>query len=245
MQSKDTVLRQLKVSCSSCSLRQLCMPVGLEATDLMRLDTLIDMRHRIAADQHLYRAGDPFEALYAVRAGIFKTYELSSEGREQVTGFHLPGEIIGFDAISTDRHTCHAAALEDAHVCAIPFSLLEALAREMPTLQRHLHRLLGREVVQDHQMLMLLGTMNAEERLAAFLLNLSERLQHRGFSSTQIRLSMSREEIGNYLGMKLETVSRAFSRLQKEGCIAIERRMLEIRDLGILKRIAGCPSQIL
>lgn len=233
---------KLKVACSSCNLRQLCLPVGLAPADLDKLDALLNLRQRVQAGQHVYRAGAPFHALYAIRSGVFKLYRLSADGKEQVLGFHLPGELFGLGAISTGVYAVNAVALEDSHVCEVPFARLEELAQEVPALQRQIYRFLSAEILQDWNAMTVLGSMQAEERLAAFLLDLSERLQRRGFSPSSLHLSMSREEIGNYLGMKLETVSRTFSKLQKDGLITVERRLLEIRDLARLKKLAGCAE---
>lgn len=232
----------LKAACSACSLRELCLPVGLENEDLSRLDTAIDRRRQIKAGQHVYRLGDSFEALYAIRSGFFKSYELSNDGHEQVNGFHMTGEIMGFEAISADRHTCNAIALEDCEVCIIPFPRFEELLRDIPSLMHQFHRLMSREIAADHGMMMLLGNMSAGQKLAAFLINLSDRLGARGLSPTVMRLSMSREEIGNYLGLKLETVSRMFSKFQEDGLVQVERRNLTITGLPALQRLAGCAG---
>ena len=236
------LLPALKTICSQCSLRELCLPMGLESADLKRLDAAIDRRQHVAAGQHLYRVRDQFEALYAVRNGFFKTYEINNDGHEQINGFHMTGEIMGLDAISADNHTCNAIALEDCEVCIIPFHRLEQLLGDIPSLMRQFHRMMSREIAADHGMMMLLGGMTAEEKLAAFLLNLSQRLGARGLSPSVIRLSMSREEIGNYLGLKLETVSRTFSKLQDEGLLRVDRRNLVISDLAGLQRLAGCAT---
>lgn len=230
----------LKVACATCSLRELCLPMGLGPGDLAKLDAIVNRRQRVKAGNHLYRAGDRFHSLCAIRSGFFKTYELNKDGQEQVSGFHMAGELMGLDAISADTHACNAIALEDSEVCEIPFLRLEELMGEIPSLQHQFHRFFSRELAADHGLVMLLGTMNAEERLAVFLLNLSDRLHTRGLSSTTIHLSMSREEIGNYLGLKLETVSRTFSKLQKDGLIEVERRNLTIKDIGRLREITEC-----
>lgn len=240
--SHVVTLPALKAVCSACSLRELCLPVGLEARDLVRLDATISRRQRVKAGQHLYRVRDSFGALYAIRTGFFKTYEINSDGREQINGFHMIGELLGLDAISADNHTCNAVALEDCEVCIIPFAQLETLLQEIPSLMRQFHRLMSREIASDHGMMMLLGTMSAEQKLAAFIVNFSQRLGMRGLSPTVFRLSVSREEIGNYLGLKLETVSRTFSKLQEDGLIQIDRRNLTIRDLPALEGLAGCAS---
>ena len=232
----------LKAACSACSLRELCLPVGLKNEDLSRLDAAIDRRRILKAGQHVYRSHDSFEALYAIRSGFFKTYELSNDGHEQINGFHMTGEIMGMDAIGTDRHACGAIALEDCEVCIIPFARLEELLHDIPSLMHQFHRLMSREIAADHGMMMLLGNMSAEQKLAAFLINLSDRLRARDLSPTVMRLSMSREEIGNYLGLKLETVSRMFSKFQEDGLVQVERRNLTITGLAALQQLAGCAG---
>jgi len=168
-----------------------------------------------------------------------KTKLLLEDGREQVTGFHMAGELMGMDGIGTERHTCDAVALEDSEVCVIPFERLEGLSREMEALQHHFHKVMSREIVREHGVMMLLGSMRAEERLAAFLLNLSQRLSTRGYSPNEFNLRMTREEIGSYLGLKLETVSRVFSRFQEEGLIAVQQKNIRILDAAGLRKLVG------
>ncbi len=229
----------LKIACSNCNLRELCLPVGLSKGEMQQLDEISHLKRGYARGDYLYRSGDKFQALYAIHSGSFKTQVLYEDGREQVTGFQMAGEIIGLDAISTDRHTCEAVALEDSEVCELPFTKLEALSREMPSLQRHLHKIMSREIVRDQGIMLLLGSMRAEERLAAFLLNLSQRFAARGQSPTHFQLRMSRREIGSYLGLKLETVSRAFSHFQDDGLIRVKVRSVEILDLPRLHSFVG------
>jgi CRP/FNR family transcriptional regulator len=235
-------LEELKSVCSACSLRELCLPIGLEPREVTLLDTLIEHRRTIRRSDCLYRAGAPFRSLFAVRAGFLKSFILHDDGREQVTGFHMMGEIVGMDAISTEFHTCDAIALEDTEVCEIPFLRLEELSRNVPTLQRHLHKIMSREIVRDHGVMLLLGSMKAEERLAAFLLNLSQRYGARGYSSTSFHLRMTREEIGSYIGLKLETVSRVFSKFQDEGLISVQNKYIQLKDAGALKAVIGQQS---
>jgi len=211
------------------------MPVGLSTEDIHRINSLILSKRGFSRGEYLYRSGDPFRSLYAIRSGSFKTQVLHEDGREQVTGFQMTGEIIGMDAISTDVHTCDAVAMESSEICELPFNQLEAMSRELPSLQRHLYKIMSREIVRDQGIMLLLGSMRAEERLAAFLLNLSQRLSARGFSPTQFQLRMSRQEIGSYLGLKLETISRAFSHFQAEGIINVKVRSIEILDLASLQ----------
>ncbi|MBK6355617.1 MAG: fumarate/nitrate reduction transcriptional regulator Fnr [Betaproteobacteria bacterium] len=235
--NQEVTLSVIKTACSNCNLRELCLPYGMSIDELERLDDLVSTRRRVKRGDHLYRAGEVFDAIYAIRSGFFKTDVLLEDGRDQVTGFQMAGELLGLDGISTEHHTCNAIALEDSEICAIPFSRLEVLSREIHTLQHHFHKVMSREIVRDHGVMMLLGTMRAEERLAAFLLNLSQRFTARGFSHAEFYLRMTREEIGSYLGLKLETVSRAFSRFQEEGHIAVQQKHIRILNVNGLKAL--------
>ena len=234
---QEISLSVIKTACSNCNLRELCLPFGLSLDELERLDDLISTRRWIKRGDHLYRAGEAFDSIYAIRSGFFKTDVLLEDGRDQVTGFQMAGELLGLDGISTEFHTCNAIALEDSEICSIPFSRLESLSREIHNLQHHFHKVMSREIVRDHGVMTLLGTMRAEERLAAFLLNLSQRFTARGFSHAEFYLRMTREEIGSYLGLKLETVSRAFSRFQEEGYIAVQQKHIRILDVNGLKAL--------
>ncbi|GAA5183985.1 fumarate/nitrate reduction transcriptional regulator Fnr [Niveibacterium umoris] len=229
----------LRTACTQCNLKELCLPVGLDDVDLERIDGLITARKKVKRQQHLYRAGEPFEAIYAIRTGFFKTDILTEDGRDQVTGFQMAGEILGLDGISTDRHVCNAVALEDSDVCMIPFERLEELSRRIEPLQRQFHKFMSREIVREQGIMMLLGSMRAEERLAAFLINLSQRMRLRGYSASEFHLRMTREEIGSYLGLKLETVSRAFSKFQDDGLISVHQKHIQILDAEGLRRLIG------
>ncbi|QLG87516.1 fumarate/nitrate reduction transcriptional regulator Fnr [Chitinibacter bivalviorum] len=237
IQVRDLSPRHLRNSCTNCSLRELCLPMGLSQDEMQELDTIITQARPIKRGEALYRAGEPFRSLYAIRLGFFKASVISEDGREQVTGFHMSGELMGMDAISTDVHTCDAIALEDSEVCELPFNDIEDLSREIPLLQRHFHRVMSREIVRDHGVMLLLGNMKAEERLAAFLLNLSQRFAIRGYSSSSFHLRMTREEIGSYLGLKLETVSRTLSKFQDQGFIKVQNRLIELENIDSLKKL--------
>jgi CRP/FNR family transcriptional regulator len=229
--------------CSGCSLRELCLPMGLSADELEHLDRLVYTRRRLKRGESLYRSGDAFGSIYAVRSGFFKSGVVLEDGRDQVTGFHMPGEILGLDGIGTERHTCGATALEDSEVCVIPFARLEEVSREVRPLQHQFHKVMSREIVRDQGVMMLLGTMRAEERLAAFLLNLSQRFLARGYSPAEFHLRMTREEIGSYLGLKLETVSRVFSRFQEAGLVAVQQKHIRILDPEALRALlARCEG---
>jgi len=230
-------LEAMKVACSGCNLRELCLPVGLAEADLERIDDLVASRRTLKRGEVLFRAGDRFESLYAVRTGFFKTRVSAEDGRDQVTGFQMAGELLGLDGISTERHSCDAVALEDSQVCQIPYARLEELSQEVTALQRQFHRVMSREIVRDHGVMLLLGSMRAEARLAAFLLNLTQRLQARGFSGSSLVLRMTREEIGSYLGLKLETVSRAFSHFQDDGLLEVKQRDIRVLDEAGLRRL--------
>ena len=231
--------QSIKVACSSCNLRELCLPMGLNPDEMEKLDKVISKRRRIKRGTSLFSVGDKFTSLYAVRSGFFKTCVTTADGRDQVTGFQMTGEIIGLDGIVSDHHSCNAVALEDAEVCVMPFDQVEELSREFTTLQHHVHKIMSREIVRDHGVMLLLGSMRAEERLAAFLLNLVQRLHARGFSQSELVLRMTREEIGSYLGMKLETVSRTFSKFVEDGIIDVKQRYVHIKSTEGLRKIVN------
>jgi len=229
----------MRSACASCNLQELCLPAGLSQSELERLDALINRNRRLRRGDYLYRVGGPLRSLYAVRVGFLKSSMLHDDGREQVTGFHLMGDLLGMDAIGAGKHMCDAVALEDSDVCEIPFQDLEDLSRDVPGLQRHFNRLMSREIVRDHGVMLLLGSMRAEERLAAFLLNLSQRYSACGYSGTQLILRMTRQEIGSYLGLKLETISRALSHLQDNDLIRVESKSIEIKNPERLRKLIG------
>jgi CRP/FNR family transcriptional regulator, anaerobic regulatory protein len=221
---------QLKTACSSCNLRELCLPIGLSEGDMVKIDQLIQNRRSIKKGESLIRQGDHFSSVYAVRVGFFKTIVNTDDGRDQITGFQMSGDVIGLDGIQTDLHTCEAMAIEDSEVCVIPMERLEEIARNIPALQHHFHKIMSREIVRENEQILLLGSMRSEERLASFLLNLSNRLKSRGFSQSEMILRMTREEIGSYLGLKLETVSRTFSKFSEEGLISVQQKAVLILD---------------
>jgi len=209
--------------------------MGLDPIDVDRLDEIVKRNRPLHRGDYLFREGDKFQCLYIVKTGSVKTYAPSEDGGEQVLGFHLPGELIGLDAIEKSRHHCSARVLETSAVCEVPFHQLEDLSTTIPSLQHQMYRLLSREISQDENMLTLLGKKNAEERLAAFLLSLSERFKRRGFSPSDFHLSMSRHEIGNYLGLAVETISRLFTRFQDEKLLKVERKHIQLLDIERLR----------
>lgn len=217
--------------------------MGLAQEDVERLDDIVKRARPLHRGDFLFREGDKFRSLYVVKTGSVKTFAPSQEGGEQVLGFHLPGEIIGLDAIDKDVHACSARILETSAICEIPFARLEDLTANIPSLQHQMYRLLSKEISQDTDMLLLLGKKNAEERLAAFLLSLSQRLHKRGLSPLDFYLSMSRHEIGNYLGLAVETVSRLFTRFQEDGLMQVDRKHIQLLDLPALEALVKGVGQ--
>jgi len=238
---KDTVvpLSKRKIACKDCSLFQICLPVGISGEELERLEQIIQRRRPVKRGDHLYHGGEPFRSIYAVRSGSIKSYVPTESGNEQVTGFHLPGELLGLDAISPKVYPCSAKALETTSVCEIPYEQFELLSIELPVLHRQLISLMSKEIFEEQSHTVLLGKKSAEERLAAYLFSISSRYHRRGFSASEFYLSMSRNDIGNYLGLAVETVSRMFTRFQAEGLLDVERKHIIIHDLARLKELAG------
>ena len=232
-------IRKFEVTCAGCNLRETCLPEGLSADEMLRMENLVYSRRKVKRGEALFRAGDRFSSVYAIRVGFFKTALMHADGREQVTGFQMPGELLGLDGIGAGSHSSNAVALEDCEVCVLPFALIEEIGREIPALQRHLQSVLSREIVRDHGVMMLLGSMRAEERLAVFLINLSKRFLRRGWSASDFHLRMTREELGSYLGLKLETVSRLFSKFQEDGLLDVNQKHVRIADIGGLERVLG------
>jgi len=228
-----------EVTCSSCNMREMCLTGGMRAEDLPRMENIVYARRRLKRGEALFAAGDEFQAVYSIRSGFFKSSLVDSEGREQVTGFYMGGELLGMDGIGAGRYNGAAIALEDSEVCVLPYALLEELARAVPAFQRQLHAVMAREIVRDHGVMMLLGSMRAEERLATFLLNLSKRFTARGYSPSDFHLRMTREELGSYLGLKLETVSRLFSRFHDDGLIEVQQKHVRILDSAGLAAVLG------
>lgn len=225
--------------CSACGMNELCLSKGLDDADMMQLDMIIGRRRRVAKGEPLFRVNDPMTKLYAIRLGHFKTHKVTPSGEEQITGFHMAGELIGWDAIASERHYCDATALDDSEVCEIPFAKLETLLGALPPLLQRFHRLMSQEITREQRVMLLLGNMRAEQRMAVFLTNLAARYAARGYSSTQFQLRMSREEIGTYLGLTIESISRLFSRFKKLGLLKIDNRELQILDPQALKTMAA------
>jgi len=240
--SNMDILRQ-KVSCETCSINQLCIPNSLSRDEVIRLNNIVNRGTPIHKGKFLNQAGDLFKHIFAVSSGSFKSYTLSEDGIINITGFFFPGELIGLDAISTGTHTSFVKALETSAVCALPFEKLEDLSGEIRSLRKQMLRIMSREIMDDQDLLLLLSRKNAAERMAAFLISLSLRFKQRGFSSTSFNLTMTRSDIGNYLGLAIETVSRLFSQFQKKGIISVSDKLVEITDADALAELAGTNGE--
>jgi len=225
--------------CSTCMLNELCLPVGLPHGDVELLDTLVQERIRITRGESLFRLGDTGHAIYALRFGCFKTQVEDISGQVQVTGFLLPGELLGMNNLVDARQRSHAIALEDSEVCVLRLNALDVLLAQLPALQQKFHRLMVQEIDRSHNLILLLGSLRAERRLATFLLNLSKRFAALGYSPSKFILRMSREDIGNHLGLTLETVSRLFTRFGKEGLIRVQKREVQLLDVPALQTLSG------
>jgi CRP/FNR family transcriptional regulator len=232
-------LSEIRISCENCSLGELCLPRGLTADEVGLLDAVVTLKRPVTRGTHLYRMSDPAPAMFIARAGAFKSYFTTPQGDEQIVGFHLPGELIGLDGLESGRHTCTVEALETASVCEVPLDKLESLCGTLPRLHKEMLRLMGREIGAEQRLLLLLGHKSAEERIASLLASLSDRYARRGLSAREFDLCMSRQDIGNYLGLALETVSRGFSHLQQTGVIEADRRHIRINDLERLHQLCG------
>ncbi len=232
------VARTASQRCSACSLKALCLPNGLGESELGQLDKLIVRRRRLDSGESLYRMGEPFRNLYAVRFGHFKTYQLNSHGAQQIGGLQMAGDVMGLDAIGSGNHGCGAIALEDSEVCEIPYARLQELLVQMPQLLQQFHRMMSHEIAREQHMLLFLGNMRAEQRFATFLLGLSARYAARGYATASFQLRMSREDIGNYLSLTIESISRLVTAFRKKGWIHIATREVEILDFDSLRTLA-------
>jgi CRP/FNR family transcriptional regulator len=227
------------VSCASCRLSELCLPLALNKSEIHKLDAIVERNRPLTKGDHLYRQSDEFKSVYAVRSGSFKSYFLSNSGKSRVTGFYLLGDIIGMDGIASNKYANSTSALEHSSICKIPFSQLGKLSREQPSLQHHFFAIMGNEITKDQQVHMLLSSYSAEERTASFLLGLSSRYARVSLSPTRFLLSMTRGDIGEYLGLTVETVSRIFTSLQKKRLISVDNREIELLDIENLRDIVS------
>ena len=234
------------IRCQNCSFSHLCIPVSLNQNEMESLDDIIQRKRPMQKSTQLTEAGQKFTSLYAVRSGSFKSYISAKDGEQQITGFHLPGDIIGFDGLQENQYQSFTQALETSMVCEIPYETLDQMAAQLPTLRRQMMKMMSNEIQQDHNLMMLLNKRTAEERISHFILHLSQRFAARGFSSKEFHLTMTRNEIGNYLGLTVETVSRLLSRFQKEGLIKVDGKLINIVDEhGLRQKLSDkdYPSQ--
>ncbi|MES2758925.1 MAG: helix-turn-helix domain-containing protein [Pseudomonadota bacterium] len=215
------------------------LALALDQADIGWLDRAAGCRRRVARDERLFRMDQPFRNLYAIRFGHFKTYQFNGAGEQQITGFQMAGELLGLDGLGGERHRCDAAALEDSEVCEIPFASLEQLFYHEPELLRRFHRIMGQEIAREQELMLVLGNMRAEQRFAVFLINLAARYAARGYSPTSFQLRMSREEIGNYLGLTIESISRLLSRFKKDGLLKVDRRDVTLLEPALLEALAA------
>lgn len=232
-------VNHFKISCSQCNLRELCLPHGMNVEELMNMEAVVDQPEPFHKNDFVYHTGNQASALYAVRSGCVKTMTENANGEAQIVGFHLAGELFGLDGFFDGTHTCSAQALETSSVCALPLDKLEELCHSISGLQRQMRRIMGKEISADHKLLLLLGKMTAEERLASFLLSFSSRMVERHWKVDEFNLSMPRQDIANYLGMAVETVSRLFAAFQNDKIIKVDRRHITILDMPRLKAIVG------
>lgn len=231
-------LIHVKSACEDCRVRELCLPSSLDDQDISLIDELVVRREPLKKGDYLYRTGDKFKGIYAMQYGSIKTYGVTLQGREQVTGFHLAGEVLGLDAIDEDLHPCNAVALEKTEVCQLPFEKLEQLSQRIPGLLHNLSRVMSREILREEHVLMMLGGTTAEQRLSRFILNLQGRVAQREIMGSSFHLCMSRQDISNYLGLALETVSRQFTQLQERQILDIHNRYITILQPEALQKLA-------
>jgi CRP/FNR family transcriptional regulator len=234
---------KLTSQCQNCSLSALCLPIALADEDVNRRDHLLERKRPLKKGELLFHQGQEFDSVYAVRTGTLKTYNITNSGEEQITGFYCPSELVGLSGIDNNRYPVSAKALETTTVCEIPFSHLEQLSSQIPSLKHQLFKLMSRKICDDQQMMVLLGKKNADEKVASFLMNLSHRFKKRGYSATAFRLAMSRGEIGNYLGLAVETVSRVMTRFQKSGLIDVDGKEIAIVDLEEMQKLVGIADE--
>lgn len=226
------------IHCQNCSISELCLPFSLNEKELDSLDKIIDRKRPIHKGEKIFQDGQELHALYAIRSGTFKTFIIDANGEEQITGFHLAGDLLGFDAISSQEHQSFAQALETAMVCEVPYDTMDQLSDSMPALKRQVFRMMSNEIRTDQDMLSLLNRKNAEQRLATFLATLSSRYKARGLSAIEFRLTMTRADIGNYIGLTVETISRLLNRFHKEDVIDVSGKLITILDIQKLNKIA-------
>lgn len=226
------------ISCKDCGVYNLCLPMGLNQSDTSLLDSIVKRKQVFKRGEVLYRVGQSFEYIYAIRSGSVKSYVFTDDGRVQITGFHIAGELVGLNDIDSLVYSCEARALETTSVCEVSIDRFQELVERMPSIQYQMLRIMSGEIRHNQELMLLLGKKSAEERVATYLLSLSRRFERRHYSPIQFNLSMSRSDIGNYLGLAEETVCRVLARFQDEGLIVSQRRQITLNDADKLKGIA-------
>ena len=239
---KPINLQQLRSVCESCGLHQLCLPAGIGLKAVQQLEGIVQSKRPYERGQYLFQPGMHFHSLFVVRSGSFKTFTASATGELQILGFHLPGEIVGLDAINKNQHQCTAEALERSSICEIPYEHLNQVATEIPELHLQLMRIVSREIGYGHEHLTMMGRKQAQERLAIFLKNMITRYTRLHRDPNLLTLSMSRYDLANYLGLVIETISRLFSRMQASGILQVDRKRITIYDLPALERLIEPPQ---
>ncbi|MCB5226887.1 fumarate/nitrate reduction transcriptional regulator Fnr [Alishewanella sp. 16-MA] len=232
-------MQRSAINCQDCGFSQLCLPFSLSEQEMSKLDDIIQRKRPLHKGDMLFESGNELKSLYAIRTGSFKTFTLTSQGEQQITGFHLPGDVIGFDAINTEKHASYAEALETGMICEIPYQNLENLLSQLPKLRQQMMRLMSQDIQSDQQMMLLLNRKTAEQKLATFLNHLASRYGNRGFSEKAFRLSMTRSDIGNYLGLTVETISRLLSKMHKDEIIQVDGKLITILDAPSLTALSG------
>ncbi|WJG07601.1 fumarate/nitrate reduction transcriptional regulator Fnr [Aliiglaciecola sp. LCG003] len=227
------------IRCQNCSFNHLCIPVSLNETEMQRLDDIIERKRPLQKSDQLTIPGQKFTSLFAIRSGSFKSYITSRDGEQQITGFHFPGDIVGFDGIYSEKYQSYTQAMETSMICELPYDKLDTMSEQLPSLRREMLKIMSTEINQDHNMMMLLNKRTAEERMAHFLVNISQRFASRGFSSSEFNLTMTRNEIGNHLGLTVETVSRLLTRFQKEHVIKVDGKLIQVIDVALLQQKLG------
>lgn len=227
-----------KINCFQCQLGSICLPVALQDADIIKLDNIVKRGSSLGRNDHIYQPQDDFNAVFAIKSGFVKTYRLTEDGQEQVTGFYFPGEVFGLDGISDTKHDCFAKALIATSICEIPFNQFSELTLEFPELQSHFFKLMGQKITSDQQLITLLSKKSSEQKIATFLIMISSRLANREQNSLEFKLDMSRTDIANYLGLTVETVSRTFSKLNKTAIITLDQKNVTINDITALTETA-------
>jgi CRP/FNR family transcriptional regulator, anaerobic regulatory protein len=239
---KEALMQRSAINCQDCGFSQLCLPFSLNDSELSQLDDIIQRKKPLHKGDMLFESGQSQRSLYAIRTGSFKTFTLTENGEQQITGFHLPGDIVGFDGLSQQQHPSYAEALETAMVCEIPLPNLDVLLDQLPRLRQQIMRLMSEDIRSDQQMMLLLNRKTAEQKLATFLSQLAQRYASRGYSGTAFRLTMTRSDIGNYLGLTVETISRLLSKLVKDALIQVDGKLIKINDQTALSTLAALTA---